>query len=57
MNEAQSKLDALVKELSTNGFTVVGTLTITKGGTQSQLISKTVVPVPVVEKPAVAKPL
>lgn len=51
----QEKLDALVKELSANGATVIASMTITKGGTQTQVLSKTVV----AEKPAappVAKP-
>jgi hypothetical protein len=54
MNETpQAKLDALVKELSKDGCTVIGTLTITKGGTDTQFLSKTVV----AEKPAATKPL
>jgi len=53
MNETpQAKLDALVKDLSANGNTVVGTLTITKGGTQTQVLSKT----QVAEKPAPTVP-
>ena len=56
----QAKLDALVKELSEGGNTVVFQGTITKGGTETQLLSKTVVPepvsAPVVEKPAPVVP-
>lgn len=50
----QAKLDALVKELSENGNTVIGTLTITKGGTQTQVLSKTLElekPAPVIPQP------
>lgn len=49
---AQSKLDALVKELATDGKTVIATLSISKGGTESQFISKAEPFSKPVEKPA-----